>query len=185
MATEGGRPGRPTLPCLDSGVTWGGGLWRSAGVTMDGDFLKPLRELPGVQVEFIERVPGVPVDGERDEVLELLRPHHVTRVREVFGAGGWWQAEQVHGAEVAVVESPAGEAGATAWSVVRVLSPARMVAGHGPVGPCPRPGAVGAAVLPGPPDLVVRDLASHLGVDPISVLPRQTAAPGQNRPSEG
>lgn len=72
-------------------------------MTRDVDFLAPLRALPGVTVDFIERVPGVVVDGERDEILERLRPHHEARVREVFGAGGWWQAEQVHGAEVAVV----------------------------------------------------------------------------------
>lgn len=54
-------------------------------------------------MDFIERVPGVDVDGERDEVLERLRPHHEERVREVFGVGDWWRAEQVHGGEVAVV----------------------------------------------------------------------------------
>lgn len=70
-------------------------------------FLDPLRELPGVRVDFIERVPEVPVDGERDEVLERLRPHHETHVKGAFGVGTWWCAEQVHGREVAVV----GESG--------------------------------------------------------------------------
>ncbi|MCH7227720.1 polyphenol oxidase family protein [Haloferula sp. A504] len=69
-----------------------------------------------MRADFIERVPGVPVDGERDEVLERLRPHHEARVREMFGTDCWWRAEQVHGAAVAVVGSSAGEAGEKASS---------------------------------------------------------------------
>jgi copper oxidase (laccase) domain-containing protein len=71
-------------------------------------FLDPLRPLPGVRADFIERVDGVPVDGERDEVLGRLRPHHAARVRERFGVEDWWRAEQVHGNRVAVVKAAAG-----------------------------------------------------------------------------
>lgn len=56
-----------------------------------------------VRVDFIERLPGIPVDGERDEVLERLRPEHARRVSEWSGKDEWWQAEQVHGGEVAAV----------------------------------------------------------------------------------
>lgn len=97
---------------------------------MTDDIQGPLRELAGVRVEWVERVPGVAVDGERDEVLERLRPHHEARVREAFGQPDWWRAEQVHGNEVAVVSSGAGvngDAGATASRVPS--APASMVSG--------------------------------------------------------
>lgn len=70
---------------------------------MSADFLEPLSALGGVRVDFIGRVPDVAVDAERDEVLERLRPCHLERVREGFGATDWWRAEQVHGNAVAVV----------------------------------------------------------------------------------
>ncbi|MEM1082891.1 MAG: polyphenol oxidase family protein [Verrucomicrobiota bacterium] len=66
-------------------------------------FLGPLHRISGLRVDFVLRVPGVAVDGERDEVLERLRPHHRERVRGFFGKEDWWQAEQVHGREVAEV----------------------------------------------------------------------------------
>ncbi len=97
---------------------------------MSHDFLEPLHEMAGLKVDFIERVPGVAVNGERDEVLERLRPNHEARVREAFGQPDWWRAEQVHGNQVAVVSSGAdvtGEAGATASRVP--LAPASMVSG--------------------------------------------------------
>ncbi|BCX50199.1 polyphenol laccase [Haloferula helveola] len=67
-------------------------------------FLDPLAELPGLRVDFISKVPGVDIDGERDEVLERLEPFHRAHVLETFGQDDWWRAAQVHGREVAVIE---------------------------------------------------------------------------------
>ena len=63
---------------------------------------------------FVGRVPGVEVDGERDEVLARLRPTHERLAGEIFSKTDWWTAEQVHGREVAVVggEPPRQVAGA-------------------------------------------------------------------------
>lgn len=80
--------------------------WES--MKMPPGFLDPLRPMPGVRGDFIERMPGVPVEGEREEVLERLRPRHAVRVRERFGVDDWWRAEQVHGNRVAVVEEEGG-----------------------------------------------------------------------------
>ncbi|MEP4076892.1 polyphenol oxidase family protein [Haloferula sp.] len=66
-------------------------------------FLDPLNRIPGLRVDFVNRVDGVDVDGERDEVLDRLRPYHRARVRANFGKEGWWRAEQVHGCGVAEV----------------------------------------------------------------------------------
>ena len=66
-------------------------------------FLDLLNRIPGLRADFVHRVDGVDVDGDRDEVLDRLRPHHHSRVREVFGKEDWWRAEQVHGNAVAEV----------------------------------------------------------------------------------
>lgn len=66
-------------------------------------FLDPLRKIPGIRVDFVERVDGVDVDGERDEVLERLGPAHRSRIQALSLGDGCWKAEQVHGAGVAVV----------------------------------------------------------------------------------
>ena len=68
-------------------------------------FLDPLKEVPGVRVDFVERIDGIDVDGERDEVLERLDPAHRMRVRSLSGSEDWWKAEQVHGGDIAVVGS--------------------------------------------------------------------------------
>lgn len=65
--------------------------------------MDPVSRIPGLRVDFVHRVAGVDVDGERDEVLERLKPFHRARVREVFGREEWWRAEQVHGCAVAEV----------------------------------------------------------------------------------
>lgn len=79
-------------PCYVSAVT--GAL----------SFLDPLHRISGLRVDFVGRVDGVDVDGERDEVLDRLRPHHLARVREFFGKEDWWRAEQVHGNAVAGIK---------------------------------------------------------------------------------
>lgn len=67
-------------------------------------FLKPIQSYPGEIVQFIERIPGVDVTGDRQTVLERLEPYHKAEVEAL----GWrWKdlrrAEQVHGTRVALV----------------------------------------------------------------------------------
>lgn len=71
-------------------------------------FLDPLNSIPGIRAGWIERVPGIPITGDRDEAMKLLRPHHEEFVRNFAGpATEWWRAEQVHGTAVAIVpDSP-------------------------------------------------------------------------------
>jgi copper oxidase (laccase) domain-containing protein len=68
------------------------------------DFLAPLLRYPGLIAQFIERVPGIPVSTDRQEVLERLEPIHRA---EVDRLGVPWKyfrrAEQVHGNKVALV----------------------------------------------------------------------------------
>lgn len=70
-------------------------------------FLDPLNSIPGIRAGWIERVPDLPITGDRDEAMKLLRPHHSAAVSEFAGpAAAWWRAEQVHGTHVAVVPGP-------------------------------------------------------------------------------
>lgn len=72
-------------------------------VTEVFSFLEPLKQVAGVQARWVERVPGVAVDADRDEAMRRLRAVHEQVVREQAGEGRWWRAEQVHGADVALV----------------------------------------------------------------------------------
>ena len=67
-------------------------------------FLDPLNSIPGIRAGWIGRVPDLPITGDRDEAMKLLRPHHSAAVSEFAGPdAAWWRAEQVHGTHVAVV----------------------------------------------------------------------------------
>lgn len=67
-------------------------------------FLSPIQAIPGVRAGWIERVPDLPITGDRDEAMRQLRPHHEAAVRTFAGpTATWWRAEQVHGNVVAVV----------------------------------------------------------------------------------
>ncbi|RYD18194.1 MAG: laccase domain-containing protein [Verrucomicrobiaceae bacterium] len=67
-------------------------------------FLDPLNSIPGVRAGWIERYPGLPITGDRDDAMRQLRPFHEEAVTDFAGASAdWWRAEQVHGTGVAVV----------------------------------------------------------------------------------
>ncbi len=66
-------------------------------------FLNELRRIPGVRAGWVERAPDLPITGNRDEAMRLLRPIHERAVAGLSGGGPWWRAEQVHGGKVAVV----------------------------------------------------------------------------------
>ncbi len=70
---------------------------------MHDDFLRPLRLVPGITVDFIERVPELAMNVDRDEAMRRLRDHHSKAVQgHGFTTGQWWRAEQVHSADVAI-----------------------------------------------------------------------------------
>lgn len=76
---------------------------------MEQDFLKPL-SIDGYKCAFVERVAGVEVDTDRDATLARLEPFHKQTVDNLgFKREGFQRAEQVHGAEVAVVGAKTGE----------------------------------------------------------------------------
>ena len=73
-------------------------------VTEAFPFLAPLNEIPGVRAGWVERVPDLPITGDRDEAMRQLRPRHQTAVLKFAGpTARWWRAEQVHGNAVAIV----------------------------------------------------------------------------------
>lgn len=68
------------------------------------DFLKPILVYPGEICQFIQRIEGVDVSGDRKAVLTNLEPYHRAEIERL----GWsWKAlrraEQVHGNKVALV----------------------------------------------------------------------------------
>ncbi|MFC5051026.1 laccase domain-containing protein [Rubritalea spongiae] len=75
---------------------------------MDQEFLKPL-SMEGYKCGFVGRVEGVEVDTDRDATIARLEPFHREAVGNLgFEWSNFWRAEQVHGAEVAVVDSKEG-----------------------------------------------------------------------------
>lgn len=69
-------------------------------------FLDPLNSIPGIRAGWIERVPDLPITGDRDEAMKLLRPYHSAALSEFAGPdAAWWRAEQVHGTTVIAVPS--------------------------------------------------------------------------------
>lgn len=71
------------------------------------EFFPALQEFPFVRHGFVGRVPGLDVATDRAEALARLEVAHRT-VREELGLGDkpLATAEQVHGNEVAVIDSP-------------------------------------------------------------------------------
>jgi hypothetical protein len=73
-------------------------------VTEAFPFLEPLNSIPGIRAAWVERVPDLPITGDRDEAMVQLRGHHQIAVSRFAGpAASWWRAEQIHGAAVAVI----------------------------------------------------------------------------------
>jgi YfiH family protein len=73
-------------------------------VTEAFPFLAPLNAIPGVRAGWVERVPDLPITGDRDEAMKQLRPLHEAAVLDFAGpSANWWRAEQVHGNSIAVV----------------------------------------------------------------------------------
>lgn len=73
-------------------------------VTEAFPFLDPLNSIRGVRAAWIGRIANLPINGDREEAMNLLRPHHESAISDFAGADArWWRAEQVHGVQVAVV----------------------------------------------------------------------------------
>lgn len=78
-------------------------------VTEASSFLDPVRTIPGIRAGWVERVADLPIQGDRDEAMRTLRPHHDAAAADFAGpAMRRWRAEQVHGHAVALVPG-AGE----------------------------------------------------------------------------
>lgn len=71
-------------------------------------FLDILNAIPGVRAGWVGRIPDLPISGDRDEAMNLLRAHHAAAVSDFAGpTSHWWRAEQVHGTSVAKVPGAA------------------------------------------------------------------------------
>lgn len=66
-------------------------------------FLNPLLQ-PSICSTFIERVPGVALSTDKAHTLSLLAPHHEETAKEL-GFSKTHLAEQVHGADLAIITS--------------------------------------------------------------------------------
>jgi polyphenol oxidase len=67
-------------------------------------YLNALNDLPGVSVDFLPRVPGVVVDTDREATCARLEPAHKLAVERMgFSWHQLHRAEQVHGADIAIV----------------------------------------------------------------------------------
>ncbi len=73
-------------------------------VTEAFSYLDPLNSIPGIRAGWVGRIPDLPITGDRDEAMKLLKPLHRQAVSDFAGPdAAWWRAEQVHGTEVSVV----------------------------------------------------------------------------------
>lgn len=66
-------------------------------------FLKPIQSLPGIRADWIERIPGLEITGDRDAAMRSLRRSHQTAVQHFSPDASWWRAEQIHGTGIAFV----------------------------------------------------------------------------------
>lgn len=70
------------------------------------EFLEPIEKITGVRARFIGRVAGVEVDTDRLATVARLEPNHRKAVSEMgFSWDVCWRAEQVHGADIAIVKA--------------------------------------------------------------------------------
>ena len=65
-------------------------------------FLAPLIGSPSHRADFIERIPGVTTSTDKEETLRRLKPYH-DEAAHVMGFDRTFHADQVHGAEIAVI----------------------------------------------------------------------------------
>lgn len=78
---------------------------------MDKTFLEPLQNL-GFLADFVGRVPGLQFTTDREAAVAALLPHHHSAMVKLgFPADKMCTAEQVHGADVAIVTEPGFSAG--------------------------------------------------------------------------
>lgn len=85
------------------------------GVQEASFFLSPLRESGGHCADFVERIAGIETTTDKDETLARLEPYHAAAAKSL-GFSKIYYAEQIHGAEIAVVaqDTPLVSVGADA-----------------------------------------------------------------------
>ena len=70
-------------------------------------FLDRVTDLPGIGARFVPRLPGIPLSEDKWETLDRLEPSHRAEVEAMgYGWQDLWRAEQVHGADLALVPRP-------------------------------------------------------------------------------
>jgi hypothetical protein len=73
-------------------------------------FLNPISNLPGFRAEWIPRLPGVDVLGDRDFSLRNLAPRHDSIIEVAFPEiSSRHHAEQIHGNGITTIVSPTDE----------------------------------------------------------------------------
>jgi len=70
------------------------------------DFLLEINSLKGCKASFLTRYEGVLVDANKEETVRRLEPSHKEAVRELgFDWDQCWRAEQIHGAQIAIIRA--------------------------------------------------------------------------------
>jgi copper oxidase (laccase) domain-containing protein len=70
------------------------------------DYLAQINTTKGLVARFLTRVEGVEVDTDRRATVARLAPFHKDAVQKMgFSWDQCWRAEQVHGAEVAIIRN--------------------------------------------------------------------------------
>ncbi len=70
-------------------------------------FLDPLNSIPGIRAGWVERIPDLPITGDRDEAMRVLRPYHEQAITDFSEkTAEYFRAEQVHEISVTAVPGP-------------------------------------------------------------------------------
>jgi copper oxidase (laccase) domain-containing protein len=75
----------------------------SSAIMETFSFLDQINALSGIKAGWVERVPDVSIEGDRNAAMNQLRGTHQACVDAFAQGARWWRAEQTHGCEVAVV----------------------------------------------------------------------------------
>ena len=128
---------------------------------------------------FIGRIPGIGVTLERDAAMAALAPHQRRLLAEGLGSYPLVTAEQIHGAEIAIVAEPSGKPipGADGLlTMTRGITLGISVADCAPVWIVARDGSAGALLHSGKKGTEsgivprgIRELCARTGLPPLEL----------------